>query len=307
MKRFKNILFVSDRPGPEPAAFQSALALAEANRASLTVMDVVEPMTWSAEKQARFGTDLTLILRDRRHEELQAMTAPYTDRGLAIRTQVAVGTSFLEIIRAVLRNRFDLLIKTAGKEGDSAALSSNDQHLVRKCPCPVWIDRDQSQHPYRRILAAVDPLGDEDKGLAKMILDLALSVQPDAEVHVVHAWRLPGESMLRRGRAKMPELELERLLEEQEQRHANALEALLKGFGIAMSERRVHFHKSAPASLIIEVARQLSADLIVTGTVGRTGIPGFFIGNTAETLMRSINVPVLAVKPEGFVSPVTLS
>lgn len=40
------------------------------------------------------------------------------------------------------------------------------------------------------------------------------------------------------------------------------------------------------------------------GTVGRTGLNGLIMGNTAETLLRSLRCSVLAVKPEGFVSPV---
>ena len=41
-------------------------------------------------------------------------------------------------------------------------------------------------------------------------------------------------------------------------------------------------------------------------TVVRTGIPGFFIGNTAESIVRLVNCAVMAVKPEGFVTPVVL-
>ena len=33
---------------------------------------------------------------------------------------------------------------------------------------------------------------------------------------------------------------------------------------------------------------------------------GFFIGNTAESVLQQVNCSVLTVKPEGFVSPVTL-
>ena len=42
------------------------------------------------------------------------------------------------------------------------------------------------------------------------------------------------------------------------------------------------------------------------GTVSRTGIAGLIIGNTAETILRSVRCSVLAVKPEGFVSPVSI-
>jgi nucleotide-binding universal stress UspA family protein len=42
------------------------------------------------------------------------------------------------------------------------------------------------------------------------------------------------------------------------------------------------------------------------GTVVRTGIPGLLIGNTAETVFHHVRCSVLAVKPDSFVSPVSL-
>ena len=46
--------------------------------------------------------------------------------------------------------------------------------------------------------------------------------------------------------------------------------------------------------------------LLVMGTVCRTGLSGFLIGNTAEEVLGAVDCSVLTVKPEGFVSPVTL-
>lgn len=309
MRRFKNILFVADRPGVRSPAFDRALELALSNRARLAVMDVLEPMVWSAENQARFGADLTTILRDRRLDELAVMAGPHAAEGLSIETEVAIGTPFLEVIRAVITRGHDLVIKAAETpEGlPQRAFGPNDQHLIRKCPCPVWIDRPDRSRPYRRILAAVDPLDDAGEDLNRTILDLATSFVPweGSEVHVVHAWWLPGESELRGGRVRIPELRLHELLGEKEQMHAQALEGLLTGYGLTLDSPQVHFRKSAPAPLIAELAAQLPADLIVIGTIGRTGIPGFFIGNTAEAVLPITDVPVLAVKPRGFRSPVT--
>jgi nucleotide-binding universal stress UspA family protein len=62
----------------------------------------------------------------------------------------------------------------------------------------------------------------------------------------------------------------------------------------------------AHAAVIIELAAAKSIDLIVMGTIGRTGIPGLFIGNTAETVLRQVHCSVLTVKPQGFVTPVRL-
>lgn len=41
-------------------------------------------------------------------------------------------------------------------------------------------------------------------------------------------------------------------------------------------------------------------DLVVMGTVGRRGIKGFFMGNTAEKVLNNINCSVLAIKPKGW-------
>jgi len=48
---------------------------------------------------------------------------------------------------------------------------------------------------------------------------------------------------------------------------------------------------------------QLLADLIVTGTVGRVGFPGFFIFDTAEEVFHTTKASVPAVKPADLVSP----
>ena len=54
------------------------------------------------------------------------------------------------------------------------------------------------------------------------------------------------------------------------------------------------------------MASDIKADLVVMGTVARTGIPGYIVGNTAEMILSQIACAVLAVKPPGFTSPVTL-
>ena len=50
----------------------------------------------------------------------------------------------------------------------------------------------------------------------------------------------------------------------------------------------------------------MDIELIVMGTAGRVGLPGFFIGNTAEEVLRQVDCPVLTVKSEDFVTPVTI-
>lgn len=52
-----------------------------------------------------------------------------------------------------------------------------------------------------------------------------------------------------------------------------------------------------------EAAKQLNAAMVILGTTGRTGLSAVFIGNTAEHVIDKINCDVLALKPNGYVSP----
>ena len=70
---------------------------------------------------------------------------------------------------------------------------------------------------------------------------------------------------------------------------------------------QTHLIKGQPRKEIPALAKQIEADLIVMGTVARTGVPGFIIGNTAEAILGQIECSVLALKPPGFVTPVTVN
>jgi len=50
-----------------------------------------------------------------------------------------------------------------------------------------------------------------------------------------------------------------------------------------------------PATGILNVARQVGADLIVMGTHGRTGVKHWVLGSVAERVVRESPVPVLTV------------
>ena len=70
---------------------------------------------------------------------------------------------------------------------------------------------------------------------------------------------------------------------------------------------RTHLPKGPAGEVIPALARELKTDIVVMGTVARTGIPGMIIGNTAESVLSQLDCSVLAVKPPDFISPVTVA
>ena len=53
-----------------------------------------------------------------------------------------------------------------------------------------------------------------------------------------------------------------------------------------------------PAEKILEFAEQEDIDLIVMGTLGKTGLERFLLGSVAENVVRHSKIPVLVVKGE---------
>jgi nucleotide-binding universal stress UspA family protein len=299
MRRFKNILAVySDVVGDDNALTQ-ATALAERNDARLTVIEVVKDAAASP-------AHLT-----ERQKHLSRIAATIGQEGIKVTTTVSIGTPFLQIIRQVLRESHDLVIMAAEGGGGfkSLFLGSTSMHLMRKCPCPIWIVNPGKSTDYARILAAVDPSPDDvdvDE-LNIKILDLATSLARlnKSELHIFHAWELTGND-LDTIRSEMTGEERDLLLRKNELMHRKPIERLLEPYALDNLQHHVHVVRGDPGFLLPQMAEEKEIDLIVMGTVHRTGIAGFFIGNTAEFILRQVECAVLTVKPEGFVTPITL-
>jgi nucleotide-binding universal stress UspA family protein len=314
MKRFKNILLLSREGAGERATLARAVVLAKQNGARLTLVEVVEDLPRELRMliTAMPAIHLEKVVLKERIERLQAIVAPLVEDGVRASSTVLYGTPFLEIIREVLRQKYDLVILTA--EGGSGVkerlFGSTSLHLMRKCPCAVWVMKPSRSRRYHRIIAAVDPdpADPERTALNMKILDLAtsLSVPKTGILHIVHVCRMPSETLYREARKQIPKENLDMMLAEARDQSQRNLDDLLATYPLKDLRHQIHLPEGEPRVLIPELARDEEIDLIVMGTVCRTGIPGFIIGSTAEDVLQRVDCSVLAVKPDGFVTPVTV-
>lgn len=256
--------------------------------------------------------DILEYVKQEEQRDLQKFVTTIQQAGIQTASKTIVGIPFIEIIREVMQNQYDLVMMTAeGKRGLKQTLLGNTSlHLMRKCPCPVWVIKPGQPNHNRRILAAVDLVPDDKEriALARKIMDLATSLARlgHDQLLILHAWSLFGESILR-GRAGVSDEEIENLLIEAKTSHRDCLTELLENIPLDEIKFEVYLLKGNAGTLIPEFAQAKAVDLIVMGTLSRTGIAGFFIGNTAEKVLQQVDCSILAVKPEGFVSPVKLN
>jgi len=316
MKRFKNILFVADFNAKQQVAVDRAVSLARQNNARLTVFTVVKGLPADIRMAVTVmpPQELLALVIDDYQKKANELVATIRQQGVDSRSQVVSGTPFLEIIRQVLRGEHDLVILVAeGKGGVKERLfGSTSMHLMRKCPCPVWVIKPSASARYNRILAAVDAAGDfpdiEHDSLNPLIMQLASSLaQMDgSELHLVQVWSVFGEGYME-VRGELSEKSVRKWRKECKKQCAIHLNDLL--MSVNLKGLRVHRHlprNDDAHKAIIKLAKRKKIELLVMGTVCRTGLSGFFIGNTAEKVLSEVNCSVLTVKPEQFITPVTL-
>ena len=251
------------------------------------------------------------ILRRQLEEELEKLKKMAWQEGVSAETRIVSGRP-RQVLYPLLREyHVDLVIKLADGSGALARnqLTGNDLALLRNCPVPVLMMADRNQLPdlSGRIMVAAD-VGDPDDrafDLNKKLVEygLYLAAQESAELHLVTVWNLP---VGKRSLQTLSDEELYELQEITRKRYQRKLEKITIEVGIKKSKPAfpVHTHvlKGKPSVEIQRLANQVDVDLIVMGTLGHHK-KGFLIGNTAENILNSVYCSILAVKPEGFVSP----
>ena len=58
----------------------------------------------------------------------------------------------------------------------------------------------------------------------------------------------------------------------------------------------LHIREGKPSMVIRDVVDQCDADLVVMGTVGRSGVAGLVIGNTSEAVLHVVNTDVVTLR-----------
>lgn len=258
---------------------------------------------------AQPSIDIHEFIIQEEQRSLQQFVKTIQQAGIQVNSKTLFGIPFIKIIQEVLHHKHDLVLITPDGSGNikETLFGSTTMHLMRKCPVPVWVIKPDQANKFNRILAAVDVTPDNPEGpvLAQKIMELATSLAriERSELIIAHAWNMVGESILR-GRAGISNENIENLLQETQNMHRQWVVELLQQHPLDDLKAEVYMLKGDPGTVITEMAQAKTPDLIVMGTVSRTGISGLLIGNTAEKVLRQVNCSVLTVKPDGFISPV---
>lgn len=238
---------------------------------------------------------------------LRELVQKARERGIEAAEKLALGRPWLEIVRQVLRDKNDLLlIGTRDRTGLGRMLfGSTAIKVVRRSPCPVWVAKPEPEPEHLKILVASDLAPVSDKALA---LAVQLGQLHPTTIHLLHVVDFPLDHIWSTG---LPDAKEEAYHRDVRQKAERGLQAQIDRVSARGLSSDIHIHLiddpgGLPDEGIVGFIRQNAIDLLVMGTIGRTGVSGAMIGNTAERILPELTCSLLAVKPAEFICPVRL-
>lgn len=307
---FKNVLFVYS---PESLnTLQCASRMTAGDQTRLTIVDVASGLDeYRGFLPPDIGEqDLIDIISTERQKAIEDYLKSSGAAPSEMEIRIRFGKAAVEIIRDVMAFDHDLVMKTAvGDTGLAARLfGSTALKLIRKCPCPVWIAHPEASVTPRRVLAAIDPMPSTDRStnLNRQILETAsqMAQMGGGRLDVLHSWHLPGESRLTFGRTKISPDKIERMRTMAERVHSQKAADLLDRMQSTVSSANLHVVRGKPTEAVLSFAEREKSDLIVIGTADQSALAGMLLGSTAESIVEKSQTSVLAIKPQGFTSPI---
>lgn len=233
-------------------------------------------------------------------EEAQRLLAqlrngfPEPARGQAI-ASVVKGDPFDGILNAARDSGAELIVIGSHRRRllRDVFFGTTAERIMRCGSLPVLMVNRPPVSRYRRIIVAVD-LSDTSSRALSAAKDLGLFY--GARVFVLHAF----DAMLTMlASASLGEEKIQAYLNDTTRQTRQEVGAFLAAIDLQGVSTTVIVREGAPVPALKDAVKDLSADLVVLGTRGRTGgLASKVLGSVAEEAIRELDVDVLAVPPK---------
>ena len=303
MIKYRTILVVID-PSMEsqPALYRAVEVARLQDNATITVfMSIYD-----------FSYEITSILSVEERDEmrqgvvnqrqawLENLISPYLNEGLDIRLKVIWHSRPSEsILHEVSQTDYDLVVKSAHHHSllESFIFTPLDWQLIRKCQLPVLLVKEHDWPADGNIVVALNFSDEPDQGALNLKLfkeanHVAKLVH--GKVHLVNAVPAPTVNIALEVPGFTPEIYNEAILAH----HQGMMDEFAREHHVPTEQ--THVVEGLPEDVLPEIAEQLDAELILLGSLGRTGWSAALIGNTAEQVVDGLHCDLLVLKPDAI-------
>lgn len=259
------ILVVIDPTQDEQPAFERGLDSGRLTGARLHLYVCLETSGDEARRKAEGG-------------RMESILEAFTDRCEADGVEAYAEIDYAEdwskqVVTAAARCSASIIFKNSFRHAAAERESrpTSDWTLMRLSPCPILMVKNTGDWKHGRALVAIDCQSTDDAHtkLNNQIISFAQRFTDayGSDAHFVNAY--------------------------QDKSHHPEVEELARICGAPVEH--VHVVEDTAAPAISKVAEELSVDLIIIGTVGRTGIKARMIGNTSERILDDTRADVLVL------------
>lgn len=294
MNTMNTILAIADRQGGAEPALQRAVEIASRRGASIRWIGFVhaDSLDDSLVNPAAMHTIQTALI-EQKTAQLQGVLDSMDTRGVSIRLEVVWEKHIAAwVTETCKQTSVDLVIKT-GHRSESWRYTPTDWQLLRECPAPVMIVASNQWRKQGRLLAALNlnARSRPERALNDKILEYAgkLARALGNELHCIFCIEVPTIA------ADLDLIDRAWYTDRISKNMQPRIKQLSARFEIP--SENFHLEAGQPARVIPSVANRLKADLVILGTVGRRGLRGKLLGNTAENVLSTLRTDILAIKP----------
>lgn len=288
MKELQKILVATDFSEAAHDALRAAIAVGTKFRSKLVLLHVIPGALETPGELEPLRAAIREKLADCEKEILTA--------GLHVhKSVIAHGTPFDRIIHCANNEDVDVIfVGSELKSPDSPfRLGVTPERLIRKSPKPVWVVKPGSTSLPRKILCPVDFSDPSRRALTNAI---RLARQLDAHLTVLHVLDTVLAAF-----AQTPSPAAEEFVRKRQERQKE-FDEFLANYDFSGLRVTRTLRAGGPAWEILDAVREFGCDLLVMGSVGRTGLPRILLGSVAEKVVRELPCSVITFKAEGVVS-----
>lgn len=283
----RTIVVATDFSKASADALDWAAGLASSHGAKVVVVHAIDTtLSWMAETEGPIGRIV--------QTNLDALERVVEARKVVVQTEFGSGRPWDVISRVAQQAKADLVVVGAHTHSalSQKLLGTTADRLARVATVPVLVHRGPSCASGVRmetILAATDFSEESLRAIAAGVKFFGNPTHAQ-RLHLVHAIPVP-----------LMYIDLDIPVPTADYWAENESDATARMNEIARQVHRdnmlieTHTHREDPAKAILREAGDIKADLIVLGTVGRSGWNRFLMGSVAETVLHHAPCPVLTV------------
>ncbi len=291
MMAFKSLLAATDFSDDARNAVERAARIAAEHQAALALLHVINGTSLAALRELfrqSVEVEARLIAESLQMLEHIAADLPQSG-GPPITTQVKIGAVLAEIVAAA--DQTDVLV--IGARGMNPfrdlLLGTTAERLLGKCMPPALVVKLAPEGPYRRVLAPVD-----FSSCSTAVVETALRIAPQADIHVCHAFDVPVEGKL--WLADVAEEQIHQYRIQARQRAKAELFRLVARFSNDQTRTLATIAELGDTiRVILDQAEEIDADLIVIGKHGGSTVGEFILGGVTRHILSQAKCDVLVV------------